>query len=471
MKNNKSREKWKNTFRKMTGICLIGILTAIYSYIWFTKLNNLQLQKFQGKGNIITIAFYMFVLFVLLGAWGGFKIGYYKLINLILSQVISVICTNVISGVQVVLILGDYYKVPMIIMTIIFMTIVDIVVCFIMAKIFIAVYIRLFPPYQILQINGDYTNDLRDKMDGRSDKYKIGEEISIHAPLEEIYSKMLKYDAVLINDVPAEIENKLIKYCFKNSIRVYFTPKISDIIVKSTTDINLFDSPLFLCRNAGLSVEQRILKRLIDIVLSLIGIIVSSPLMLLVAVWIKIYDGGPILFKQKRCTIGGREFWIYKFRSMVVDAEKYGVRPTTDGDERITRPGKFIRAARIDELPQLFNILKGDMSIVGPRPERIEHVKAYCDEIPEFSFRMKVKGGLTGYAQVYGRYNTSPYDKLKMDLIYIVNYSFLLDLQIMLETIKIIFQKESTEGFTDDRVQDINKKTISLMKKQSEREE
>ena len=470
MQKRKSREKWKNTFRKATGLCLMVVLTAIYSYIWFTKLNDLQSQRFEGKGNITTIAFYMFVLFVLLSAWGGFKIGYHKLVNLILSQVISVICTNIISGVQIVLILGDYYKVPTIIVCVILLTVVDIIVCFIMAKIFIYFYIKLFPPYQILQINGDYQNDLKDKMSGRTDKYRIAEEISIHESIEEIYRKMLKYDAVLINDVPAEIENKLIKYCFKNSIRVYFTPKISDIIVKSTTDINLFDSPLFLCRNAGLSAEQRILKRTMDIVLSLLGIIISSPLMLVAAIWIKLYDGGPIFFKQKRCTISGKEFWIYKFRSMIVDAEKQGVRPTTDDDDRITKPGKFIRSTRIDELPQLFNILKGEMSIVGPRPERIEHVKAYCEEIPEFSFRMKVKGGLTGYAQVYGRYNTSPYDKLKMDLIYIVNYSFLLDLQIMFETIKIIFQKESTEGFTDEKANEINEKTISLMKEQSERE-
>lgn len=141
-----------------------------------------------------------------------------------------------------------------------------------------------------------------------------------------------------------------------------------------------------------------------------------------------------------------------------MNAEKDGKsRPATDNDDRITKVGAFIRKTRIDELPQLYNILKGDMSFVGPRPERIEHIEKYCREIPEFSYRLKVKGGLTGYAQVYGRYNTTAYDKLKMDLIYIVNYSLLLDIQIILETIKIIFRKESTQGFSEEQVKDIRK--------------
>ena len=234
----------------------------------------------------------------------------------------------------------------------------------------------------------------------------------------------------------------------------YFTPKISDIIVKGTEEINLFDSPLFLCKNIGLTIGQRVFKRIFDILLSLVGLIITSPFMLVAAICIKIYDGGPVFFKQERCTYGGKVFWIYKFRSMIVDAEKDGKsKPATDDDDRITPVGRFIRKTRIDELPQLLNIFKGDMSIVGPRPERIEHIEKYGKEIPEFTYRLKVKGGLTGYAQVYGKYNTTALDKLKMDLLYIVNYSILVDFQILFETVKIIFQKESTEGFTEEQKQ------------------
>jgi exopolysaccharide biosynthesis polyprenyl glycosylphosphotransferase len=185
-----------------------------------------------------------------------------------------------------------------------------------------------------------------------------------------------------------------------------------------------------------------------DIVLSLLLIILFSPVMIVIAIAIKMHDKGPVLFKQKRYTKDGKVFNILKFRSMIVDAEKDGeVIPAEDNDPRITPVGKVIRKIRMDELPQLFNILKGDMSVVGPRPERVEHVDMYSEQIPEFRYRLKVKGGLTGYAQVLGKYNTSPYDKLRLDLIYIENYSLLLDLKLMLTTIKILFKPESTEGF------------------------
>ena len=190
--------------------------------------------------------------------------------------------------------------------------------------------------------------------------------------------------------------------------------------------------------------------------LSLIALIVLSPILVITAIAIKLEDHGDIFFTQDRCTIDGRVFKIYKFRSMIMDAEKDGrPHPAGEKDDRITKVGHIIRACRVDELPQLINILKGDMSIVGPRPERVEHVKLYTEQIEEFPFREKVKGGLTGYAQVYGRYNTTALDKLKLDLIYITNYSILLDIQIIFETVKILFRKESTEGFSEEQQEEM----------------
>ena len=189
-----------------------------------------------------------------------------------------------------------------------------------------------------------------------------------------------------------------------------------------------------------------------DIIISVVALIVTSPIMLITAAAIKLYDGGPVFFRQERCTIHGKVFRIHKFRSMIVDAEKEGeVIPATEDDDRITPIGKIIRKIRLDELPQFIDILKGDMSVVGPRPERVEHVKQYTEELPEFSYRLKVKGGLTGYAQIYGKYNTTAYDKLKLDLMYIQNYSILLDLKLIIMTVKIMFVKESTEGFEESR--------------------
>ena len=186
------------------------------------------------------------------------------------------------------------------------------------------------------------------------------------------------------------------------------------------------------------------------------ALIVLSPMFIVISLAIKLYDGGPVFYKQKRCTRDLKTFDILKFRSMIVDAEKNGPQPAVDNDSRITPVGKIIRALRVDELPQILNILRGDMSIVGPRPERIEHVEKYSDEIPEFVCRYKVKGGLTGYAQVYGKYNTSAYNKLKMDLIYIQNYSLAMDFKLILMTVRILFKKDSTEGF-DDKRKKVNK--------------
>ena len=211
-----------------------------------------------------------------------------------------------------------------------------------------------------------------------------------------------------------------------------------------------------MCRNSGINGGQRILKRIFDLFFATLALIVLSPIFVIVAIAIKLEDRGPVFYKQDRVTIGGKIFGIVKFRSMIEDAEKEGKPiPAGEDDDRITKVGRFIRATRIDELPQLINIIAGDMSIVGPRPERVEHVEKYTQDIPEFAFRLKVKGGLTGVAQVFGKYNTSPLNKLKMDLYYITNYSLLLDLQIIFETVKILVQKESTEGFTKEKQEEM----------------
>ena len=214
----------------------------------------------------------------------------------------------------------------------------------------------------------------------------------------------------------------------------------------SADNIHLFDTSLLLFRNKGLSIEQQFMKRAFDIIASLIAIVVASPFMIVIAVCIKLYDRGPVIFTQDRLTKDGRIFKVYKFRSMRVEQESAGYCMTRKHDDRITPVGKVIRNIHFDELPQLFNILKGDMSFVGPRPECPSIAEDYCKIIPEFNYRLKVKAGLTGYAQVYGKYNTTPYDKLKLDLTYIENYSFVLDIKLMLLTFKILFQKENTEG-------------------------
>ena len=233
-------------------------------------------------------------------------------------------------------------------------------------------------------------------------------------------------------------------------------------MIMSSEKIHLFDTPLLLFRNCGLTVEKQVVKRIFDVVCSVLMLVLLSPLFLLIAVLIKCYDRGPVFYRQERLTKDGKVFMLYKFRSMRVDSEKEGARLAMKGDSRVTPIGKVLRNIHFDELPQLLNIIIGDMSLVGPRPERPEIAAQYTKDIPEFPYRLKVKAGLTGYAQVYGKYNTTPYDKLKLDLTYIENYSFVLDLQLIATTIKILFQKENTEG--------VEKWQVTAASKRPERE-
>lgn len=260
--------------------------------------------------------------------------------------------------------------------------------------------------------------------------------------------KLNGLDAVFLCGIHSHERNMIMKYCVANKISVYLIPRIGDVIMGGAKRVHMFHLPVMCVGSYSPPIEYAFVKRLFDIVASLIGIVLTSPIMLIAAVAIKACDGGPVFYRQVRLTKDGKEFNILKFRSMRIDAEKDGVARLSSGvnDSRITPVGRVIRACRVDELPQLFNILGGSMSVVGPRPERPEIAAQYEEEMPEFRLRLQAKAGLTGYAQVYGKYNTIPYYKLQMDLMYIANPSILADLSIIVATIKVLFMKESTEG-------------------------
>ena len=287
--------------------------------------------------------------------------------------------------------------------------------------------------------------------------------------MEKIQQDVLDFEGVVLYDLPSEDRNNILKYCFKHSIRTYVIPKITDIIMKGSDDMHLVDTPVFLSRNIGLQADQRFVKRTMDLLISGIGILIASPFMLMIAIAIKLYDHGPVFYRQVRLTRGGKRFMIYKFRSMRIDAEAHGAQLAKKDDDRITPVGKVLRNLHLDELPQLFNVFVGDMSMVGPRPERPEIFEKYEESVPDFDFRLKVKAGLTGYAQVYGKYNTTPIDKLKLDLFYIENYSFVLDLKLLMMTVKIFFQKEVSEGVNDNQTNAL-KDSVDPVKELSEKE-
>lgn len=449
-----NKEKNKGLIIEIIRLILIAVFEMAFLYIWIRDINILKVNPFENKGNWLIAGVYLTELVLLMNVYGGLKIGHLSRWNVMLSQYLALLICNVIMGVQIVLMVGDMKWIPQILKAMLFLMAADLVLSTVLVYIFDALLRKLYPAKEMLLIYDLYSPEkMVKKFEKRKDKYVIREKVCLESEDGKIYEKMSSYDYVLLYDISSEKRSDLLKYCYMNNIEVYMTSKLSDTIVRSAGDVLLFDSPLLHMVNNEMSFEQRFAKRCLDLALAVPMFLVASPIMLVTAAAIRAYDGGSALYKQERCTLHGKKFTIYKFRSMIVDAEKDGkAKLASQNDNRITPVGAFIRKTRLDELPQLINILKGEMSFVGPRPERPEIIKRYEKEIPEFSCRMKVKGGLTGYAQIYGKYNTTPYDKLKMDMMYIQNYSFLLDVRLILMTFKIMFIKESTEGVEEEKV-------------------
>lgn len=443
--------KTKRMIMFWSKLLIVIIQTGMYGWLWYNHYKDMMPVAYWHRGNWAVIGLYAVFIMAFSRAFGALKVGYLKTWDIMYSQILTILCVNGVTYFQLSLINGDWSLMensrPMWLLSLADFTIV------LLWAIFMRwIYTIIYPPHEMLLIYGDISPDLIiHKLESRNDKYHVKDKVALSAGVESILEKMLHYDAVLVGDIPAEDRNKFIKYCFEKDIRCYSIPKISDIMIINADNIDLFDTPLLLFRNNGLTYRQMFLKRCMDIGISLLGIVLASPVMIAIAIAIKLYDHGPVFYKQKRLTLGGREFDILKFRSMIVDSEKHGARLAKAHDDRITPVGKLIRRTHFDELPQLFNILLGDMSFVGPRPERKEITEEYAEEIPEFPFRLKVKAGLTGYAQVYGQYNTVPYDKLKLDLTYITKYTIWLDIKLIFLTVKILFQKEKSEGVDDSQ--------------------
>lgn len=440
------REQYKRVIMFFASALILAVQTAIYAYVWFSYYDSRGVIRTTFvRGNWVVVGMYALMLFFFYKLYGGFKVGYLRVLDVLYSQIASVLCVNGITYLQMALIgrwtLGAH------ILPMFYVTAIDLVIVVLWVLMMRWIYVHIYPPRKMLLIYGEKNpKDLIRKISSREDKYDICESIHLGDGMDKLKSKIDCYKAVILGDMPSHERNLLLKYCFEKDIRCYCIPKISDVMIMSSDSIHLFDTPLLLFRNRGLTIEQKMAKRLTDLIISGVGVVIASPFMLVIALLIKCYDRGPVFYRQERLTERGRTFYVLKFRSMRVDSEKEGARLAMKQDNRVTPVGRVLRNIHFDELPQLFNILKGDMSLVGPRPERPQITKEYKEKIPEFDYRLKVKAGLTGYAQVYGKYNTTPYDKLKLDLAYIENYTYLLDWKLMLMTVKILFQKENTEG-------------------------
>ncbi len=448
------REQYKRMVVFIMNAIMLVIETLPFAYLWYAKYFFYMFNPFHMRGNWAAIGLYALIIFLFSRAFGGYELTRQRVPEACLSNVLAVILGNVVGYIEVVLLTVHYFPPKDMVIMSLFQGI-----CVCIWVIFVKfVFAKLYPPRRMIVIYGEYSPAyIMDKIHLRTESHNVCASVNMKLGLEELYRLIPNYEEVLLYDLPSQTKNKLLKFCFDRSIRTYVTPKVSDIIMGSMDDIYTFDVPMYLARNMGLTPVQRFGKRIMDVVLSFLGLIILSPFMLITAICIKSYDGGPVFYRQTRLTIDGKPFKIIKFRSMIVESEKAGARLASKHDDRITPIGRVIRNIHFDEIPQLINVLMGDMSIVGPRPERPEIFEEYEEVIPEFVFRLKVKAGLTGFAQVHGRYNTTPLDKLKFDMIYIEKYSLLMDLKLMLLTVKILFNRENAEGVSDNQTTALKK--------------
>ena len=439
---------------------------GLFAGVWFLFYNSYTFDTHRINGGLITVLIYMLIYTSLCNLYKAHRIASSEIGETVFSQVLSFGIADLILYVECCLVYNKYVSVlpggitallQIIGTACIVMWTKQYLMKHVPAKKTIIVYGK--------EITVEEAEAFKERLLRKySHLFAISDIVCENPEVNLETNEIMGYDVAILYELSGDIRGSYISYLVENRKTFYMSPRVEDIMLQGCVPKHLLDTPLMKYDYKYENKRSYYAKRLLDVVLSLFILVLFSPVLLLIALLIKIEDGGPVFFKQARCTKDARVFDILKFRSMVVDAEKYGVTPCTDGDARITRIGRFIRKTRLDEMPQFINILKGDMSIVGPRPERVEHVTQYTKEVPEFAYRMKVLGGLTGYAQIYGKYNTSAYDKLRLDLLYIENQSLTLDLKLILLTVRTVFTPESTEGFEEEKSKEMLEKVAKQMK-------
>ncbi len=429
--------------KTMMYMLLIGTFFVVFGteYSWI-----MHLSRTTG----VTFVTFCVLELSLVSIYGGYAIGRLKSKPIITSLSLATFATDLVSHLQLCIMNvnennNDHfvYESPHLLVLIIAIQFVLIVLFTYLGQ---AVYFGINKPERCCVITNSTQalNSIMPKITRYRKQYNVTDMVHFTSP--NVYDVMSACDTVFIYEVPTKQKVLFTEFCYANNKNVYTSFEMTDVMLMGGKSILLDDKPMVSAVIRDLTFEQRFFKRAMDIVISLVGIILTGPIMIATAILIKAEDGGSVFFRQKRATRGGELFDVYKFRTMT-ETDSVNESAKTD-DKRITKIGKYLRMFRIDELPQFFNILKGDMSVVGPRPEMVENVNKYTAELPEFSYRLKVKGGLTGYAQIVGKYNTSPKDKLVLDLMYIEKYSLWLDFKLILQTITVLFKaSDSTKGF------------------------
>lgn len=427
-----------------------ALIVAPLFVIWNEYYSStLYYRPFYNKGNYAFILILFVVYAYLTHIYDGYSISTSKRNEIVLSQTISIFITDCLMYVMTYM-LARHLPNPL---PLLVAFAIQIVISVIWTAIASSWYFAVFPKKKTIIIYDERVGlDLLIQKYGLDNVFDITSTVHVDDTKTDL-SLLESSEVVFFSGVHSHERNRILKYCLDNNIECYIIPRIGDVLMHGAKKVHMLHVPLLQVHRYNPTLEYVCIKRCMDILISLICIILFSPLMLVIAILIRIEDGGPALFKQVRLTKNGKHFTMIKFRSMCVNAEADGIArlSTGDNDNRITKIGRFIRRYRIDELPQLFNVLVGSMSIIGPRPERPEIAKQYNEIMPEFNLRLQTKAGMTGYAQIYGKYNSSPYDKLQLDLFYTINPSIIEDIRIIIATVKILFIKDSSEGIDKDK--------------------
>lgn len=442
----------KSKLRKLENsiVFLLKLLMHVllfWSFYGLYSIKNWQLLNISRTSGVV-IATYFITAYMFANIYGRYDIGKRKSKPIMHSLILTMTFTDIISMLMLSMMNTNErnnktfeLEQPALLLLIF---LVQFIIIFVFAYGGNKLYFMLFDPEDCIIITSSQRS-LNEVIKGIK-KYKLQYKVTKVADYRDVRLKeyINERDTVFIYDVPIKDRTVIVEYCYQNMKNVFFNPDMHDVIEASSKHVILDDVSMYGNISKGLTLEQKFVKRISDIVISVIALIVTSPIMLIAAIAIKIEDGGCIIFKQNRATRGGKIFSVYKLRTMKEDVENYSA---VENDERVTKVGKFFRKYRIDEIPQFINVLKGDMSVVGPRPEMLANIFNYTSVLPEFEYRLRVKAGITGYAQIAGKYNTSPKDKLILDLMYIEEYSLWLDIKLLFQTALVILKKDSTEAF------------------------
>lgn len=442
--------KCQNSILFLLKATLYVVIVATFFVVFGLKYEwVLGLSRTSG----VSLVTFCVVLTATISVYGGYLIGRLKSKPIIISMSLATLIADVITYLQFcIMSVNPHYNAHFVFESphlLLIVMAIQIAVIVLFAYLGNYVYFTINPPENccIITSSEESLNAIAEKISKYRKQYKISDMIHYTSP--NVFDIINKNDTIFLYDIPQKEKIILNEYCYASKKNIYYNFEMNDVVALGARTVILDDKPVVSAVVRDLTLEQRFVKRLMDIFISLIAVLVFGIPMLICALAIKLEDGGHVFFRQARATKGGKLFMVYKFRTMKEEGS-YNKSVTSD-DDRITKVGKYLRKFRVDELPQFFNILKGDMSIVGPRPEMVENVDKYTAELPEFSYRLRVKGGLTGYGQIAGKYNTSPKDKLVLDLMYIEHYSLWLDFKLILQTVTVLLKaSDSTEAFGEN---------------------